>query len=92
MILVWAPSVIAQEACPASNPVATEIGPAAGQVTVDDRPALEPDTALGAFAAIGCGIMVRATIVTAGVYVGTIVGAVACCGYMLFDAFFMTPK
>jgi hypothetical protein len=31
--------------------------------------------------------MVRATIATAGTQVGTVAGAVACCGYMLFDAF-----
>jgi hypothetical protein len=40
---------------------------------------------LGGLAAIGCGVMVRATIITGGTQVGTIVGAVACCGYMLFD-------
>ena len=50
-----------------------------------------PDTAIGALAAIGCGFFVRATIITAGTQVGTIVGAVACCGYMLFDAFVMEP-
>jgi hypothetical protein len=45
------------------------------------------DTWLGGLAAIGCGFMVRATIATAGTQVGTVAGAVACCGYMLFDAF-----
>jgi hypothetical protein len=53
-------------------------------------PASDPvtsDTWLGALAAIGCGFMVRATIATAGTQVGTIAGAVACCGYALFDAF-----
>ena len=62
--------------------------PASGvQKTLINRPTVHPDTALGALASIGCGIFVRASIVTAGTQVGTIVGAVACCGYMLFDAF-----
>ena len=45
-----------------------------------------PDSRLGVLAAIGCGIFVRATVVTAFTQMGTIVGAVACCGYMIFDA------
>ena len=49
------------------------------------------DTAVGALAAIGCGFFVRVTLVTGGTQVGTIVGAVACCGYMLFDAFVVDP-
>ena len=57
-----------------------------GQETVLKQGAVYPNTALGALAAIGCGLMVRATIATAGTQVGTIAGAVACCGYMLFDA------
>ena len=44
------------------------------------------DSWLGALAAVGCGFMVRATIATGGTQVATIAGAVACCGYMLFDA------
>jgi hypothetical protein len=44
------------------------------------------DSALGGLAAMGCGFMVRATIVTGGTQVGTIAGAVACCAYMLLDA------
>ena len=58
-----------------------------GQADRIDQPTVQPDTAAGAWAAIGCGIFVRVSIVTAGTQVGTIVGAVACCGYMLFDAF-----
>jgi hypothetical protein len=50
------------------------------------------DTKLGALASIGCGVFVRATLVTAGTQVGTIVGAVACCGYMLFDAFVVDTR
>ena len=72
----------AQTSAPATPP---------GGPTVVDRPALQPDTALGAFASIGCGFFVRATLVTAGSQVGTIVGAVACCGYMLFDALVVEP-
>jgi hypothetical protein len=49
--------------------------------------AASPQSRLGVLAAIGCGFFCRATVVTAGTQVGTIVGAVACCGYMLFDAF-----
>ncbi len=49
------------------------------------------DTWLGALAAIGCGIMVKATIATAGTQVGTIAGAVATCGYAFFDAVFVEP-
>jgi len=58
-----------------------------GSVTRLDRPEVGPDSMLGGLAAVGCGFFVRVTIVTAGTQVGTIVGAVACCGYMLFDAF-----
>ena len=50
------------------------------------------DTWIGAAAAIGCGIYVRATIVTGGMFVGTWVGAVATCGLMLFDAVFLEPS
>ena len=56
------------------------------------RPRRSPTPRSGALAAIGCGIFVRATIVTAGTQVGTIVGAVACCGYMLFDALVVEPR
>jgi hypothetical protein len=63
-----------------------------GRAAPLDRPALGPDTALGALASIGCGIFVRATLVTAGTQVGTIVGAVACCAYMVFDAFVVEPR
>ena len=73
------PAALAQDGAPASAP--------GGQAVRVDRPAVAPDTALGALASVGCGIFVRATLVTAGTQVGTIAGAVACCGYMLFDAF-----
>ena len=72
------PAALAQDGAPAPAP--------GGQKTLIGRPTVHPDTALGALASIGCGIFVRASIVTAGTQVGTIVGAVACCGYMLFDA------
>jgi hypothetical protein len=55
----------------------TGVPPLGGAVTTDSW--------LGGLAAIGCGVMVRATIITAGTQVGTIAGAVACCGYMLLD-------
>ena len=47
------------------------------------------DSWMGGVAAIGCGIMIRATIYTAGTQVGTIAGAIACCGFAMFDAFFL---
>ena len=79
-LLVASPlAAVAQGDVPAS---ATDRGQASLQPGVE-----APDTALGALAAIGCGLMVRATLVTAGTQVGTIAGAIACCGYMLFDAF-----
>jgi hypothetical protein len=39
---------------------------------------------LGPIAAIACGFFVRATIATGGAFAGTIAGAVASCGFMLF--------
>ena len=71
-------AAVAQDSAPAS---ASDAAQAPARTGVE-----APDTALGALAAIGCGIMVRATLVTAGTQVGTIAGAIACCGYMLFDA------
>jgi hypothetical protein len=50
------------------------------------------DSWLGGLAAVGCGVMVRATIITAGTQVGTIVGAVACCGYVVFDLLVVDPR
>lgn len=50
-----------------------------------------PDTWLGGVAAVGCGIFVRASIVTAGTQVGTIAGAVACCAYAIIDLVFIDP-
>ena len=73
------PAALAQVGVPAPVP--------SGQAAQIDQPTVQPDTAAGALAAIGCGFFVRASIVTAGTQVGTIVGAVACCGFMLFDAF-----
>ena len=49
------------------------------------------DTWIGALSAIGCGVFVRATIMTGGAVVGTIVGAVATCGLMFFDALVLEP-
>jgi hypothetical protein len=77
------PAALAESGAPAPPP--------AGQGAPIDRPPTQPDTVLGALASVGCGVFVRATIVTAGTQVGTIVGAVACCGYMLFDAFVVEP-
>ena len=77
------PVALAQGGAPAPAP--------GGQAARIDSSTVYPDTALGALAAIGCGIFVRASIVTAGTQVGTIVGAVACCSYMLFDAFVVEP-
>jgi len=76
-------AALAQDGAPAPAP--------GGQAARIDQPTIQPDTALGALASIGCGIFVRASIVTAGTQVGTIVGAVACCGYMLFDALVLEP-
>jgi hypothetical protein len=73
------PAALAQVGVPAPLP--------SGQAAPIDQPTVQPDTAAGALAAIGCGIFVRASIITAGTQVGTIVGAVACCGFMFFDAF-----
>jgi hypothetical protein len=50
------------------------------------------DSWLGGLAAIGCGVMVRATIITAGTQVGTIAGAVACCAYAVIDLVFIDPQ
>jgi len=69
----------AQAAAPAVADDQTEIALGSGDVGTD--------TALGTLAAIGCGFMIRATIYTAGTQVGTIAGAIATCGYALFDAF-----
>lgn len=44
----------------------------------------QSETRLGVWMAIGCGFFVRATIVTGG-NIGAIIGAVATCGYMIFD-------
>ena len=71
------PAALAQSGAPAPSP--------GGLETQIDTSTMQLDSAIGALAAIGCGIFVRATLVTAGTQVGTIVGAVACCGYMLFD-------
>ncbi len=70
---------------------------AAAQTTAPPAAADQAQTGMGAgdeswmggVAAIGCGIMIRATIYTAGTQVGTIAGAIACCGFAMFDAFFL---
>jgi hypothetical protein len=71
-------AALAQDGVPAPAP--------GGQAVRIKAPVVQPDTALGALASIGCGFFVRVTLVTGGTQVGTIVGAVACCSYMLFDA------
>jgi hypothetical protein len=73
------PAALAQVGVPAPVP--------GGEAARIDQPSVQPDTAAGALASIGCGFFVRASIVTAGTQVGTIVGAVACCSFMVFDAF-----
>ena len=78
-LTLLSPAALAQVGVPAPGP--------GGQAAQIDQPTVQPDTVAGAWAAIGCGFFVRASIVTAGTQVGTIVGAVACCSYMLFDAF-----
>ena len=66
-----------------------------GDVAATEAPPLEAasttDSWLGGLAAIGCGVMVRATIITAGTQVGTIAGAVACCAYAVIDLVFIDP-
>ncbi len=44
------------------------------------------NSVIGVFAAAGCGLFWRATVATAGTQVGTWVGVVAFCGYVIFDA------
>ena len=73
------PAALAQDGAPAAG--------RGGLASHIEQPTARPDTALGALASIGCGVFMRATIYTAGTQIGTIVGAVACCGYMLFDGF-----
>ncbi len=77
------PAALAQDGAPVPGP--------SGQAAQIDRPDVQLDSVAGGLAAVGCGIFVRATLVTAGTQVGTIVGAVACCGFMLFDAFVLDP-
>ena len=64
--------------------------PAAAPAQIDEAvvSTVDTDTLLGGLAAIGCGVFVRATLVTAGTQVATIIGAVACCSYMLLDLTF----
>lgn len=49
----------------------------------------DPDTWIGAAAAIGCGFFARATIATGGTVVATWAGGIASCGLMIFDALFI---
>jgi hypothetical protein len=75
-ICVAAPSAAsAQALAPAS----------ATEATTDAPPLLEPETRLGALAAIGCGFGIRISIMTGG-NIGAIVGTVALCLYALVDA------
>lgn len=66
-----------------------------GDVVATAAPPIEvvsaTDTWLGGLAAVGCGVMVRATIITAGTQVATIAGAVACCAYAVFDLLVVDP-
>ena len=71
-------SALAQPAPTSSSSTAISDGPSGGDSA--------PDSWMGAAAAIGCGLFVRATIATGGALVGTIAGAVACCAFMMFDA------
>ena len=76
--LALAPApVAADDAAPEAAPAAT---------------AALPDTWLGGLAAVGCGIFVRASIVTAGTQVGIIAGAIACCAYAVVDLVFIDPN
>ena len=50
-------AALAQDGAPVPAP--------GGQAARIDQPTIQPDTALGALASIGCGIFVRASIVTA---------------------------
>ena len=63
--------------------------PAAETVYSSDPGSIDDETRLGVLAAVGCGFMVRATIATGGAFAGTIAGAIATCGFMVFDAIFL---
>lgn len=82
-VLLFAAVLLAAAPLAAAGDIDASAGGAPPTATLAPE---QSDSALGGLAAIGCGIFVRATIVTGGTQVGTIVGAVACCGLMLFDA------
>jgi len=69
---------------------------ASAQIAADGAPPLEAtsttDSWLGGLAAVGCGVFVRASIITAGTQVGLIAGAVACCAYAFIDLVFIDPR
>ncbi len=46
------------------------------------------DTLAGVYAAVGCGLFSRA-LMGGMVFPGTVAGAIATCGYMFFDTFFI---
>jgi hypothetical protein len=71
-------------------PLHAQDGTGAGAAPVETT--LAADSWLGGLAAVGCGVMVRATVITAGTQVGTIIGAVACCGYVMFDLLVVDPR
>jgi hypothetical protein len=71
-------------------PLRAQDGAGTGAAPVEST--FAADTWLGGLAAIGCGVMVRATVITAGTQVGTIIGAVACCGYAAFDLLVVDPR
>ncbi|OGF11212.1 MAG: hypothetical protein A2W00_10175 [Candidatus Eisenbacteria bacterium RBG_16_71_46] len=73
---------LAQPEIPARGPMIASI----------DKPPAESESALGGFAAIGCGFFIRATIATGGLAAGTWAGAIACCAYMLLDGLVFDHK
>jgi len=58
--------------------------PVVGSGDVDDM--MATDSAIGVFAAAGCGFFARWTVITGGTQVGIIAGAVACCALALVDS------
>ena len=81
---------LALVAAPAWNPVASAeprpsgSGGIAGSAS-EPAPSVGAESWMGALAAVGCGVMIKATVMTGGTAVGTIAGAIACCGFVLLD-------